>query len=344
MATKTDQRFPKFDTGIHQAAGEETILKFWAEKNIFERTTSERPEAESFVFYEGPPTTNGRPGVHHVLSRTVKDLVCRFWTMQGYRVNRKGGWDTHGLPVEIEVEKQLGISGKPEIEKYGVAEFNARCRSSVFKYREEWNKITERIGFWLDLENPYITLENDYIETVWYLLKRFWDKGLVYAGFKVLPYCPRCGTALSDHEVSQGYKEVTEPSIYAKFKVKGQEDTFILAWTTTPWTLPGNVALAVGDDIDYVKVKQENEFYYLAKARVEILEGEYEVVETVKGRDLVGIEYEPLLAGLDIAALTGQKAYFVAAADFVTTEDGTGVVHTAVMYGADDYALGETLG
>jgi len=337
-------RFDVIDTGVRQAESEEKILAFWRDEKIFERSIDERSPEKHFVFYEGPPTTNGRPGVHHVLGRTIKDLVCRFWTMEGYRVRRKGGWDTHGLPVEIEVEKELGLNGKPEIEAYGLAEFNARCRTSVFKYLDEWKKITERIGFWIDLEDPYVTLHNDYIETVWYLLKRFWDQDLFYAGFKVVPYCPRCGTALSDHEVSLGYKEVTEPSVVVKFALADEPGAFVLAWTTTPWTLPGNVALAVGPDIDYVKVRQGDERYYLAKERLEMLRGDYEIETTVKGSALAGRKYEPLLEGLDLGALTGMPAYFVAEADFVTTEDGTGVVHTAVMYGADDYALGDSIG
>lgn len=322
---------------------EEEILAFWRDGNIFQRSIDERDPATPYVFYEGPPTTNGRPGVHHVLARTVKDLVCRFWTMKGRQVRRKGGWDTHGLPVEIEVEKMLGIDGKQEIERYGIAEFNAKCRESVFKYKDEWERMTERIGFWLDLDDPYVTLEDDYIESVWSRVKSFWDAGLGYSGFKVLPYCPRCQTALSDHEVSQGYKTVKDPAVTVKFALVDEPDTYVLAWTTTPWTLPGNVALAVGADIDYVKVREGEAFYYLAAARTEVLQGEFEILETVKGSDLAGRRYRPLLKGLDLKAITGKDAYYLAAADFVTTEDGTGVVHTAVMYGADDYALGVTL-
>ena len=336
--------FPVLDPGASRAAEEERVLEFWRDENIFQRSIDERDEEKPFVFYEGPPTTNGRPGVHHVLSRSVKDIVCRFWTMEGYKVRRKGGWDTHGLPVEIEVEKELGIEGKDQIEAYGVAEFNARCRQSVFKYREEWNQLTERIGFWLDLDDPYITLENDYIESVWWLLRQWWNRGLFYAGFKVVPYCPRCQTALSDHEVSQGYQTVKEPSVYVKFPLTDEENAFILAWTTTPWTLPGNVALAVGKHITYLKVRQNGETYYLAEDRAEVLRGEYEVLEKLPGHKLVGRRYRPLLEGLDLKEKTGKDAYYVAAADFVTTEDGTGVVHTAVMYGADDYALGMELG
>jgi len=337
------KNLPVLDAGEGAAAEEERILEFWRTARIFERSVSERPETKPFVFYEGPPTTNGRPGVHHVLSRTVKDLVCRFWTMEGFRVERKGGWDTHGLPVEIEVERELGIEGKKQIEDYGVAAFNARCRTSVFKYKEEWERITERTGFWLDLKHPYVTLENDYIETVWWLLKQWWNRGLVYAGFKVVPYCPRCQTTLSDHEVSQGYKTVTDPAVTIKFPLVDEPGTFILAWTTTPWTLPGNVALAVGPDISYVKVRQEQGTYILAKERTSMLRGPFEIVDTFPGSRLVGRRYRPLFDGLDLGALTGKDAYYVAAADFVTVEDGTGVVHTAVMYGADDYELGQAL-
>jgi isoleucyl-tRNA synthetase len=335
--------FAVLDSGIHHAREEEAILAFWRDARIFARSVEERDESRPFVFYEGPPTTNGRPGVHHVLGRTVKDLICRFWTMEGCKVRRKGGWDTHGLPVEIEVEKELGIDGKNAIETFGVAEFNARCRKSVFKYKDEWDQITERIGFWLDLESPYVTLDNDYIESVWWCLKQFWDKGRMYAGFKVVPYCPRCQTALSDHEVSQGYKTVTDPAVTVKFAVEGEPDTFILAWTTTPWTLPGNVALAVGPDIPYVKAEENGAFYYLAKDRMEVLSGEAAVAAELPGRALVGKRYRPLFDGLDLKAMTGKDAYYVAPADFVTTDEGTGVVHTAVMYGADDYALGRTL-
>ncbi len=342
-STPSAAPFPVLDTGVRQAAEEERVLEFWRAEGIFRRSIEERPADRPFVFYEGPPTTNGRPGVHHVLSRTVKDLVCRFWTMEGYQVRRKGGWDTHGLPVEIEVEKELGIEGKDQIEAYGLAEFNARCRKSVFKYKDEWDRITERIGFWLDLDHPYVTLENDYIETVWWLLQRFWNRGLFYAGFKVVPYCPRCQTALSDHEVSQGYKTVLDPSVYVKFPLADEENAFILAWTTTPWTLPGNVALAVGKRIAYVKVRQGDEIYYLAEDRLPVLEGDYERLDVFPGEKLVGRRYCPLFEGLDLGAKTGKDAYYVADADFVTTEDGTGVVHTAVMYGADDYALGMKL-
>jgi isoleucyl-tRNA synthetase len=320
---------------------EKEVLKFWEKESIFEKTLKKTKDGKSFVFFEGPPTANGKPGIHHVLARAYKDIILRYKTMQGFFVERKAGWDTHGLPVELQVEKELKISGKPEIDKYGVEKFNKKCRESVWKYKKEWEEMTKRIGFWLDLDHPYITYENDYIESLWWIIKQAWDKGLLYKGHKVVPHCPRCGTALSSHEVALGYKEVTENSVYIKFKVIGQENTFILSWTTTPWTLPGNVALAVGEEIEYVKVKQDKEEYIFAKAVVERLEGKYKVIEEMKGKDLIGLEYEPLF---DIKSLRSDNAYKVYTADFVNTEEGTGVVHTAVMYGEDDYQLGEKVG
>lgn len=326
---------------------ENDILEFWKANRIFEKSVESRPEDNPFVFYEGPPTANGKPGIHHVISRCIKDFVCRMKTMQGYRVTRKAGWDTHGLPVEIELEKQLGFEHKDQIEAYGVEKFNQKCRESVFKYVKEWDELTRRIGYWVDLENPYITYKNEYIETVWYLLSRMWEKDLLYQGFKILPYCSRCETALSSHETSLGYKEVTDKSITAKFLLKEFPDTYILAWTTTPWTLPGNVALAVGADIDYVKVEQEvkgrKEFYFIAEKRLEMLKGEYRIAEKVKGSDLSGLHYYPLFDFVDLSD-ADHPAYLVATGDFVTTEEGTGVVHTAVMYGEDDYRFGTALG
>ena len=320
---------------------EAEVLEFWRKNKVFEKTLELGAGRPEFVFYEGPPTANGRPGIHHVISRTIKDLVCRYKTMQGYRVERKAGWDTHGLPVELEVEKELGLNSKGKIEEYGVEKFNAKCRESVFRYKKDWEELTERTGYWVDMQHPYVTFQNEYIESVWWILTQFFKKGLIYRGFKVVPYCPRCGTGLSSHEVAQGYQEVTETSIYVKFRLKEKKDTFILSWTTTPWTLPGNVALAVGESIDYVKVKQGSEFFYLAEARLGILEGEYEIVERKKGKELTGLTYEPLFTYI---TPEGKPAFLVATADFVTTEEGTGVVHTAVMYGTDDYTLGEKLG
>ena len=238
---------------------EEQILKFWESNSIFQKSMDIRANSPHFVFYEGPPTANGRPGIHHVMSRTIKDIVCRYKTMQGYFVNRKAGWDTHGLPVEIEVEKMLKIEGKEGIEKYGIGKFNQKCKESVFSYKTEWDDLTKRIGFWLDLDHPYITFQNEYIETVWWILKNFYDRNLIYKGFKILPYCPRCETPLSSHEVSQGYQEVKDPSIYIKFKMLQDPDTYFLVWTTTPWTLISNVALAVHPEVEYLKVNHHGE-------------------------------------------------------------------------------------
>jgi len=267
--------------------------------------------------------------------------------MRGFYVARKGGWDTHGLPVEIEVERELKISGKSQIEEYGIAAFNARCRQSVLRYEGEWRKNTERIAFWLDMDHPYFTFSNDYMETVWWLLKRFWDADLLYQGHKIVPYCPRCGTPLSSHEVSQGYEDVTEPSVTVKFALVEEPGSYVLAWTTTPWTLPGNVALAVGPDLDYVRVRQtvddHEERYYIARDRMAQLTGEYVIDRELKGKELAGMRYRPLFPFIDLGVLTGKKAYYIAEADFVTTEEGTGVVHTAVMYGEDDYLLGQRL-
>jgi len=373
---------------------EEKILKFWQDKNIFKKTLEKKSVKGPFIFYEGPPTANGKPGIHHVLARAFKDLIPRYKTMQGYFVERKAGWDTHGLPVELEVEKKLKISGKPDIEKFGIEKFNSECKESVWRYQEEWEKLTERIAFWLDLEHPYITYHKDYIETLWWIFKKVHERGLLYQGHKVVPQCPRCGTALSSHEVAQGYKSITEPSVYIKFKVKsGQkignfttnDNTYILSWTTTPWTLPGNVALAVGGDIEYVKVKRfisewdsnkeavydevilSKKIYNELKADpvsikakpfnfgfTKILNGfelpiDYSIedLQTIefKGSDLIGVEYEPLFPGAIPESVENyQNAFKVYEADFVTTEDGTGIVHTAVMYGEDDYQLGSQVG
>ena len=326
---------------------EREILAFWEKNRIFEKSVETRPEDKPFVFYEGPPTANGRPGTHHVISRSIKDFVCRYKTMQGYRVSRKAGWDTHGLPVEIEVEKELGFQTKDQIEAYGVDKFNQKCRESVFRYLKEWNELTRRMGYWVDLENPYITYTNEYIESVWWLLAEMWKKGLLYQGFKILPYCSRCETPLSSHETALGYEEVTERALTAKFPLIEGDNRFVLAWTTTPWTLPGNVALAVGPEILYVEVEQERdgkkETYYLAENRLEILDGAFRVVRKLSGREMEGWKYRPLFDFVNLAD-EDHPAYYIATADFVTTEEGTGVVHTAVMYGEDDYRLGMRIG
>ncbi len=320
---------------------EEDILAFWEKKEIFQQSLEKTRDGKPFVFFEGPPTANGMPGIHHVLARAYKDVIPRYQTMRGRFVERKAGWDTHGLPVELQVEKELKISGKPEIEKYGIAAFNAKCRESVWQYQDAWERLTKRIGYWIDLEHPYITYHNDYIESLWWIIKQVWDKGLLYKGYKVVPHCPRCGTALSSHEVALGYEEVTEESVYVKFRLVNEPDTYMLSWTTTPWTLPGNVALAVGRDITYAKIKVGKEYYIVAQNIADSLFGKYKEVDTCQGVDLVGMSYEPLFS---IAALQNATAHKVYTADFVTTEEGTGIVHTAVMYGEDDYQLGEKVG
>ncbi len=315
---------------------EKEILEFWKTQGIFKKSIEQRDAKNPFVFFEGPPTANGKPGIHHVLARSLKDFVCRYKTMRGYRVERKGGWDTHGLPVEIEVEKALKISGKKEVEAYGVEAFNKKCFESVWTYKNLWEDLTDRMGYWIDLEHPYVTCDNNYVESVWWILKQFFDKGLIYKRFKVVPYCPRCGTPLSSHEVAQGYQDVSDPSVYVKMKLKDQDNTFFLVWTTTPWTLISNVALAVGGDINYVKAKYKDQFLILAEARLkDVLKEEYEVVEKFKGEKLLGREYDRLFEYVPV----DKKAFFVIAGDFVTTEDGTGIVHTAPAFGEDDYVV-----
>jgi len=331
-------------------AMEEAVLDFWEKAKIFEKSMSKEAPAGNFVFFEGPPTANGIPGIHHVLARSFKDVIPRYKTMKGYSVQRKAGWDTHGLPVELQVEKQLNISGKTDIEKYGIAEFNQQCRESVWKFKDEWERLTKRTAYWVDLNNPYITYENYYIESLWWIISQVHEKGLLYKGHKVVPHCPRCGTALSTHEVAQGYKKVQENSVFLNFKVTTGNTVvnvgdIMLAWTTTPWTLPGNVALAVGSTIEYVKVKHNGKIYILAAKRVEdAFAGlEYEIIEKIDGEDLVGVKYQPLF---DIPTIknAGEKVYVVVPGSFVTTEDGSGIVHTAVMYGDEDYMLGEKEG
>ncbi len=309
---------------------EEKILKEWEEKDIFRKTLEKPSPKGSFVFFEGPPTANGKPGIHHVLARAFKDLIPRFKTMQGYRVERKAGWDTHGLPVELEVEKQLGLKNKKEVEAYGVEKFNEKCRASVWKYLDEWVRMTKRMGYWIDLDHPYVTYQNDYIESVWNIVAEVGKKGLLYKGHKVVPYCARCGTALSSHEVAQGYKEVTETSVYVRFKVKGERDTSFVAWTTTPWTLPSNTALAVGSDIVYVKARQGVETLIIAKDRLSVI-GEAEILAEMKGSELVGLEYEPLYSFLPLS----KPAHRVVLGSFVSTTDGTGIVHMA-PFGEED--------
>ena len=310
----------------------------WEQEDLLSRCVSEREGRPSFVFYEGPPTANGKPGIHHVIARTLKDSVCRYKTMQGYKVKRKAGWDTHGLPVEIEVEKKLNMSGKQDIEKYGIKEFNEKCRESVFEYEGMWRNMTKRMGYMVDLDNPYITLDNNFIETGWWILKKFFDEGLLYEGHKILPYCPRCGTGLASHEVAQGYKEIKSNTLTAKFKKKGADNEYFLAWTTTPWTLVANAALTVGPEIDYIKAEKDGEIFYLAKdlADKHLGEGQYTVLQEMKGAELEYQEYEQLMPFLS----TDKKAFFVTLGDYVTTVDGTGIVHTAPAFGEDDYQTG----
>src|SRR5215471_2466277 len=313
---------------------EKEILAHWKQHRIFEKSIEARQNAPDYTFYEGPPTANGKPGIHHVFARTIKDLVCRYRTMRGFQVHRKAGWDTHGLPVEIEVEKKLGLKHKGEIEKYGIAKFNAECRKSVFEYKSMWESLTARMGYWVDMRHPYVTCENDYIESVWWALDRYFKEGLIYQGFKVQLYCPRCGTPLSSHEVSLGYRDAQDPSVYVKAKVKGEENTYFLVWTTTPWTLISNVGLAVGDDVEYVKVRHKDEFLILARERLPVLHKESpDVVQTMRGHDLVGKEYERWFSFFPV----DKKGWYVISGDFVTTTDGTGIVHMAPAYGEDDY-------
>jgi isoleucyl-tRNA synthetase len=328
---KVDQRvsFPELET---------QLMAKWKEENTFQRSLELRQGRPRFVFYEGPPTANGKPATHHILARAFKDLFGRYKTMKGFYVERKAGWDTHGLPVEIEVEKKLNISGKFAIEnEIGVERFNELCRQSVYEYVDEWRAFSERMAFWQDYDNAYWTLTSEYIQSVWWALSEMWKQNLVYKGFRVAPYCSRCATPLSSHELSQGYRDnVPDPSVYVRFRLKDQPDTSILAWTTTPWTLPGNVALAVGDDVDYIKVKEGDEFLILAEARLAVLKEPPNVVERMQGRDLVGLEYEPLYP---YSVPEQGKAHYVVDADFVSTDEGTGVVHTSALYGVDDLRL-----
>ncbi|MEE8414557.1 MAG: isoleucine--tRNA ligase, partial [Dehalococcoidales bacterium] len=354
---------------------EEELLKLWQEKKIFEQSIEARKGGKRFTLYEGPPTANARPGIHHVMARVFKDIIPRYKTMKGYYAPRIGGWDTHGLPVELEVEKALGFSGKAQIEEYGIELFNQKCRESVFSYIKDWEEMTERIGFWVDLDNAYITMKNEYIETVWWTIKQMWDKGLVYQGYRVTPHCPRCETSLSSHEVAQGYKDdVEDPSVYIKFKVvpspisepekqkrlyelSRDKPTYLLAWTTTPWTLPGNTALAVAADAEYAVVDVGDEYLVLATARLEAvgLDGS-RVVGGLEGKELVGIYYEPLFnphdfgverqrfqnkTELQLQEPDRELTYRVIATDFVSMEDGTGIVHIAPAYGEADYGAGQ---
>ncbi len=316
---------------------ENKIIDFWKSIDLLKTTIELRKDCDKFVFYDGPPTANGKPGLHHVVSRTLKDGICRYKSMQGYLVERKAGWDTHGLPVEIEVEKKLGIENKQQIEEYGIAKFNKECKDSVFEYEQVWRKQSEKMGYLIDMDNPYITLKNEYIESVWWIIKKFFDADYIYEGHKIIPYCSRCGTGLASHEVAQGYKMVKQETVTVAFKRVDKEEYF-LAWTTTPWTLAANVMLAVNPDVTYVRASQDGNVYILAKERLDdVLVENYEIIDEFLGRELEHIEYEPLMPFVEAEG----KAYFVALAEYVTTEDGTGIVHSAPAFGEDDFNTGE---
>ena len=341
--------YKKVSTDLNFVQREKLVEDFWRQNHIFEKSMDTRKKGKSYVFYDGPPTANGKPHIGHVLTRVIKDMIPRYRTMKGYMVPRKAGWDTHGLPVEIEVEKLLGLDGKDQIEAYGIAPFIEKCKESVWKYKGMWEDFSGTVGFWADMDNPYVTYDNNYIESEWWAIKTIWDKGLLYKGFKIVPYCPRCGTPLSSHEVAQGYKTVRERSAVARFKVKG-EDAYFLAWTTTPWTLPSNVALCVNPESEYCKVKAADGYtYYMATALLDKVlgplakDGEkaYEVLETFRGKDLEYKEYEPLFKCTgDYVAKLGQKGHYVTCDNYVTLTDGTGIVHIAPAFGEDDANVG----
>ncbi len=350
--------YQKVSSDLNFVDREKEVLEFWKENKIFEKSMDSSEQKETYMFYDGPPTANGKPHIGHVLTRVIKDMIPRYRTMKGYIVPRKAGWDTHGLPVEIEVEKKLGLDGKEQIEQYGMEPFIKQCKESVWKYKGMWEDFSSQVGFWADMEHPYVTYDNNFIESEWWALKKIWEKGLLYKGFKIVPYCPRCGTPLSAQEVAQGYKDVKEKSAIAKFRLTKTENEYILAWTTTPWTLPSNVALAVNPKETYVKVKVLTdekgtiEYYILAEALLSVLDGEYEVVNTYQGKDLEYWEYEPLFdyafflpdgtknPNADRDHVLGKKAFYVVCADYVTLTDGTGVVHIAPAFGADDAEVG----
>ena len=325
--------YDKVPTNRNVVEHEKEVEKFWKEQDIFKKSMENRKEGETYTFYDGPPTANGKPHIGHVLTRVIKDMIPRYQTMKGKIVPRKAGWDTHGLPVELEVEKMLGLDGKEQIEEYGVEPFIQHCKESVWKYKGMWEDFSATVGFWADMDDPYVTYDDNFIESEWWALKQIWEKKLLYKGYKIVPYCPRCGTPLSSHEVAQGYKDVKERSAIARFKVKGEE-AYILAWTTTPWTLPSNVALCVNPDEDYIKVKMKDQdyVYYLAAALADTVLGAetYDVLETYKGKDLEFKEYEALYP-----VELKKKAYYVVCDPYVTMTDGTGVVHIAPAFGEE---------
>lgn len=342
--------YKKVDTSLNFVEREKEIIKFWKENEIFEKSVNSNEGAEEFSFYDGPPTANGKPHIGHILTRVMKDIIPRYKTMKGYHVLRKAGWDTHGLPVELEVEKTLGIDGKPQIEKYGIEPFIKQCKQSVWKYKNEWEKMSDRVGYWVDMDNPYVTYDDKYIESEWWALKKMHEKGLLYKGHKIVPYCPRCGTALSSHEVAQGYKLVKENSAVARFKVLGSQNRYILAWTTTPWTLPSNVALCMNPEEPYVEIKVDGVNYILAEALVKNHFEEYEVVDKKLGKEWEGLEYQPLFPETvqEIKRISPSskqyKAHYVVCDNYVTMGDGTGVVHIAPAFGEDDYKVGKKYG
>ena len=329
--------YKKIDAKFLMSEIDKSVLKFWKDNDIINKNFDLNKDGEYFSFYDGPPTANGKPHVGHVMTRVIKDIIPRYKVMKGYRVLRKAGWDTHGLPVELEIEKKLSVSGKKEIEDFGIDKFIEECKQSVFKYVEMWKNMSEKIGYWVDMDNPYVTYDNDYIESVWWAIKQIWNKNLLYKGHKILPYCPRCGTGLSSHEVAQGYKDVKDNAIFVKFKVKGFENKYILAWTTTPWTLPSNSALAVNKSYVYVEVKFGEEIFILAKDLLKVLGTEdYEIIKEFKGQDILNLEYEQLLPYEKV----DKKGFYVVHGDYVTLTDGTGIVHIAPAFGEDDSKLG----
>jgi len=343
--------YNKVDTNLNFMEREKNVEQFWRDNDIFKKSMEQRKQGPTYTFYDGPPTANGKPHIGHLETRVIKDMIPRYRTMKGYYVPRKAGWDTHGLPVELEVEKLLGLDGKDQIEQYGLVPFIDKCKESVWKYKGMWEKFSDIVGFWADMDNPYITYDDNYIESEWWALKQIWDKNLLYKGFKIVPYCPRCGTPLSAQEVAQGYKDVKERSAVVRFKVVG-EDAYFLAWTTTPWTLPSNVALCVNPNEAYCKVKAADGYtYYMAEALLDTVLGKlnaenpeapaYEVLETYTGKDLEYKAYEPLFdCAVDICKKQNKKAYYVTCDTYVTLTDGTGVVHIAPAFGEDDANVG----
>ena len=333
--------YNKVSTDMNFVEREKQVEKFWEENQIFQKSMDNREGCPEYMFYDGPPTANGKPHIGHVLTRVIKDMIPRYRTMKGYYVPRKAGWDTHGLPVELEVERSLGLDGKEQIEEYGLEPFIQKCKESVWQYKEMWEDFSATVGFWADMENPYVTYHNDFIESEWWALKEIWNKDLLYKGFKIVPYCPRCGTPLSSHEVAQGYKDVQEKSLIARFRVKGEENTYFLAWTTTPWTLPSNVGLCVNAKETYVKAEQDGSKYILAEELCDsVLEGDYTILERCTGKDLEYKEYEPLFP----FAKVKEKAFFVTCDTYVTLTDGTGIVHIAPAFGEDDAQVGRRYG